>query len=331
MGQASDAAGFGAALRQLHLAAGKPTYAKLVHQASMQDPKVTLDAATLSGWFRAERPSIPRDRRALQFLVTYLQPIARERSNYQPRPSSVWEAWRRRAWDATHVDRGGRPRKSAELDLSGASTVAAGERTWSARLAWTVGGVLVADADMRSLGVHEAISVEGASDETPPTYVERDIDLDGSGRGLRQRLGIAASRGGFVLLVGDSSTGKTRATIEALRTVVPDWLLLHPESAEEIRMLADEPQGRLVVWLDELQKFLDGPGGLGAATLRRLLAAPDPVIVVGTLWSDRWDMWTAVPAAFGKDVYCQERELVQLATMVRVRRDSAQRNLIGPP
>jgi tetratricopeptide (TPR) repeat protein len=46
------------------------------------------------------------------------------------------------------------------------------------------------------------------------------------------------------------------------------------------------------VWLDELQRFLDGPyrtpgsTPITAATVRRLLDAPTPVIIVGSLWPE---------------------------------------------
>ena len=35
-------------------------------------------------------------------------------------------------------------------------------------------------------------------------------------------------RGGFVLLVGGSSVGKTRCAVEAVKALLPDWWLVHP-------------------------------------------------------------------------------------------------------
>jgi TIR domain len=77
------------------------------------------------------------------------------------------------------------------------------------------GAVRVIDADLRQLGVHAAIQVPGVRDDTPPEYVPRDTDH--TEFGLRAQLTSAAERGGFVLLVGGSSSGKTRSAAEALR------------------------------------------------------------------------------------------------------------------
>jgi hypothetical protein len=41
------------------------------------------------------------------------------------------------------------------------------------------------------------------------------------------------------------------------------------------------------VWLDELQRYLDGKHGLTAAVVRTLLNAPHPAVIIGTLWPDR--------------------------------------------
>ena len=86
------------------------------------------------------------------------------------------------------------------------------------------GGVWLAQADPRRLGVHAAISVPGVSDEVPPEYVPRDVDA--AEHGVRARMAAAAERGGFVLLVGGSSVGKTRCAFEAVKTLLPDWWLV---------------------------------------------------------------------------------------------------------
>ena len=87
-------------------------------------------------------------------------------------------------------------------------------------------GVRVGEADLRRLGVHAAISVLGLPDEIPPEYVPRDADNGGSG--VRAKVAAAAQRGGFVLLVGGSSVGKTRCAFEAVTALLPDWWLVHP-------------------------------------------------------------------------------------------------------
>jgi len=69
----------------------------------------------------------------------------------------------------------------------------------------------------------------------------------------------AAERGGFVLLVGGSSVGKTRSAAQAVTTLLPDWRLVHPGTPGEVAALAAAPARQLVVWLDELQLYLDKP------------------------------------------------------------------------
>ena len=69
-------------------------------------------------------------------------------------------------------------------------------------------------------------SVPGVPDEVLPEYVPRDADA--AEFGIRARVAAAAQRGGFVLLVGGSSVGKTRSAAEAVRAVLPDWWLVHP-------------------------------------------------------------------------------------------------------
>ena len=77
--------------------------------------------------------------------------------------------------------------------------------------------------------MHAAISVPEVPDEVPPEYVPRDTDADE--HGVRAAVAAAAARGGFVLLVGGSSVGKTRCAAEAVRALLPDWWLVHPAGA----------------------------------------------------------------------------------------------------
>src|SRR6266851_726200 len=118
------------------------------------------------------------------------------------------------------------------------------------------GAVRVEEADPRRLGVHAAISVPGVPDEVPPEYVPRDVDAAESG--VRAKVAAAAERGGFMLLVGGSSVGKTRCAEEAVKALLPDWWLVRPAGPDQLAALAAAPFPRTVVWLDELQDYLDG-------------------------------------------------------------------------
>ncbi|MEV4289321.1 HD domain-containing phosphohydrolase [Nonomuraea bangladeshensis] len=173
--------------------------------------------------------------------------------------------------------------------------------------------VRVNRADQRRLGVHAAIRVDDAVGDLP-AYVARDVDV--SPDGVRALVTKAATRGGMVLLVGGSSVGKTRCAIEALQAVVPQWWLWHPADAAQIRQAATAPPGRLVVWLDELQRYLGGSTGLQAATVRTLLHAR--TVMIATLWPKRYTTYTAFPASHRSDPYAAERELLALADVVHL-------------
>lgn len=151
------------------------------------------------------------------------------------------------------------------------------ERALSDGVPGTAGLIRVFQAKPRRLGVHAAIDVPGAIGELP-AYVERDIDT--ADRGVRALIQQASEEGGMVLLVGEPSAGKTRCAFEIIRALLPDWWLLRPDDADHVRAIAVDPPARLVVWLDELQHYLDGSDALRVGTVRTLLE-------VARSWSPR--------------------------------------------
>jgi len=170
--------------------------------------------------------------------------------------------------------------------------------------------------DPRRLGVHAAIRVPGMPDEVLPEYVPRDIDT--AEHGVQDKVAAAAERGGFVLLVGGSSVGKTRTAVEAVTALLPGWWLVHPAGPAEVAALAQVPSSRTVVWLDELQRYLDGEHGLTGGVVRALLNAPHPAVIIGTLWPDQYAAYAALPAPGGADPHAREREVLDLADVIRV-------------
>jgi hypothetical protein len=52
--------------------------------------------------------------------------------------------------------------------------------------------------------------------------------------------------------------------------------------------------------------------------VRALLNGPDPVVLIGTLWPDRYTAYTAVPGPGGADPRAREREVLDLAAVVRI-------------
>ena len=84
--------------------------------------------------------------------------------------------------------------------------------------------------------------------------------------------------------------------MEAVRALLPDWWLVHPTGPGQVAALAAAPPPRTVVWLDELQRYLDGEHGLTGGLVRALLGPPGLVVIIGTLWPDRYAAYTACPA-----------------------------------
>ncbi|MFF7263639.1 tetratricopeptide repeat protein [Streptomyces sp. NPDC008159] len=143
----------------------------------------------------------------------------------------------------------------------------------------------VRDTDPLGLGVHRA-RVGGADASTLPPYVRRDLDDQ-----VRDRLRKAAVSGGFVLLTGDSTAGKSRTALEAARAVLPGHLLLAPPWGADLRVLRPPTTGRPaydrhVLWLDDLEHYL-GPGGLEPSLLSALTDAG--LVVLATLRDERYD------------------------------------------
>ena len=91
-----------------------------------------------------------------------------------------------------------------------------------------------------------------------------------------------------------------------------------PGRPGEVAALAAASPARTVVWLDELQRYLDGERGLTGGMVRALLNAPGPVVIIGTLWPDRYTAYTAVPSPGGADPHGWEREVLDLAVVVRI-------------
>ncbi|NUT35748.1 MAG: sel1 repeat family protein [Hamadaea sp.] len=109
----------------------------------------------------------------------------------------------------------------------------------------TVGEV----SDLRSLGVHAPRGVPGSRAATMPPYVARDADQT-------VRRVVAGSR--FVLLVGQSSAGKSRTAYEAIRAAHPRLPLIVPLNTVALAEMVDRgllPR-RGILWLDNIESYL---------------------------------------------------------------------------
>jgi hypothetical protein len=186
---------------------------------------------------------------------------------------------------------------------------------WVAALtARPVGLPLDEISDPFGLEVHRPVEIDGAAGlPLLPPYIPRGHDAE-----LAEVVrAAAAGASGLAVLVGDSSTGKTRACWEALTSLrhASGWRLWHPIAPSRPEALQADlarvgPQ--TVVWLNEAQEYLGGTDGERvAAGLRELLRDPAraPVLVMATLWRSHWDELTRRPAG-GPDTHAQARELL---------------------
>ncbi|MFE0509473.1 tetratricopeptide repeat protein [Streptomyces sp. NPDC058964] len=209
-------------------------------------------------------------------------------------------------------------------------------KLWIEARRYAPAGLPVKDAvDPRAFEVHPAIDAGPPQDGTPlpvlPPYIERAHDLP-----LREIVqAAAAGRNQVAVLVGSSSTGKTRACWEAIRTL-PGWRLWHPINptpAEAFLQELPSVAPHTVMWLNEIQQYLDGnetdAGERVAAGLREFLRDPrrGPVLVLGTAWPDYWTTLTrssAGPDPHARnheppsDPHAQARKLLSSAQLIRI-------------
>jgi transcriptional regulator with XRE-family HTH domain len=226
----------------------------------------------------------------------------------RPVPSDLSDRadWRRRYGDV-ELDLDSQPGPGREAAGPGLKAVAG----------WPL--AVVTDPFDFDLEVHRPVQPHTPARDLPllPAYVAREHDSE------LERVVVSAAQGssGIAVLVGGSSTGKTRACWEALgllRNRPESWRLWHPiDPSRPEAALRDLPSigPHTVIWLNEAQFYVDAPGGLGervAAGLRELLRDPQrvPVLVLATLWPEYWDRLTSRPLAGADDPHAQARELL---------------------
>ncbi|MFI8194675.1 tetratricopeptide repeat protein [Streptomyces sp. NPDC085946] len=172
--------------------------------------------------------------------------------------------------------------------------------------------------DPHALEVHPAGTVQDGSGlperRSLPGYVSREHD-----RILAEAVqDAAAGHSRMLVLVGGSSTGKTRACWEAVQSLAEQgWRLWHPFDPTRAEAALEDLARvvpRTVVWLNEAQHYLgdQAAGEQIAAAVHRLLISPQrgPVLVLGTLWPDYVQQYTALPAPGGPDQHSRVRELL---------------------
>ncbi|WP_435220632.1 tetratricopeptide repeat protein [Streptomyces sp. Tue6028] len=171
--------------------------------------------------------------------------------------------------------------------------------------------------DPIALGVHaaEPIVRDGAADRVAP-FIQRDREAD---------VHAAVTSGGFVLIVGESTAGKTRLAYEALRALRPNHAFAYPTPSGLSALLpAVQKEKRCVVWLDDLERYLTAQG-LTAALLARLLGgSAHNVLVIATMRAHEHHQFISPPTDVPPDERAQRertaRELLQCARTIRIDR-----------
>lgn len=242
-------------------------------RAAGQVPKRLPDKRRISAWRTGK--NVPTDPAVLTAVVSVLIDAARRR-NTNPATATeglldtgAWERWRTAA-----------AQTPVSLQPPARHLPASPRRA------------LMATADLLlQLGVHRAVEtgpkrLPASLGSALPVYVPRDHD----GTKLWEALDPDHPVNRLVVLVGKSTTGKTRSAAEMARRRLGDWELFVPaDTGALLQWIERDPRPRTVLWLDELRDFLAGGNGPAvAAALRRLLASEHRVVALGTLWPEDW-------------------------------------------
>ncbi|MFI6691850.1 hypothetical protein ACIBLA_08805 [Streptomyces sp. NPDC050433] len=241
-------------------------------------PTVGVSPSTIGAWLRAER--FPQRIEQLLDLVEAVEDQVKKGN--KPLSAEQEAVLHKKRWNDVYAAVTGRRADGTRSAVEAAQARKVRERLWP-------GPPLAEVTDALQLQVHESIGSAAHGLPLLPRYVPRDHD-----RRLAEVVaGAADGTSAIAVLVGGSSTGKTRACWEALnplRERKEPWRLWHPlypahagAAQAELTRLAPYT----VVWLDEAQSYLaGGDGETVAADLRKLLRdqARGPVLILATLW-----------------------------------------------
>lgn len=137
------------------------------------------------------------------------------------------------------------------------------------------------------LGVHPAAPADesGARRRTPP-FILRDITPE---------LTDLITRDRFVLVVGESTAGKSRVLYEAMRALLPEHWLVEPNSRQAVEVAVDTvtARRRSVLWLDDLERFLGTDGLTGAAVEAVLSASGGDRFILATMRAEEHAKYSA--------------------------------------
>jgi len=164
--------------------------------------------------------------------------------------------------------------------------------------------------DAITLGVHPAAG------SRVPEFVARDITA---------HLGDLIRRERFVLIVGESTAGKSRAAYEAMRAHCPEHKLIQPAGKEALASAAQAARenSRVVLWLDDLERFLGADGLTGAAVGNVLAGAGGHRLIIATMRAEEYAKYSGRLGGVdgpSRDAVRRGWEVLRLATRVTLPR-----------
>ncbi|MFD3542490.1 hypothetical protein ACFWUQ_23780 [Streptomyces sp. NPDC058662] len=256
------------ALQALYAEAGSPTLRSLARKISEGRGTASASPSSISDWMHAK--AVPSRKMDLAALVAVLTSSTHRSLTREP---ARFEELRKAAILKT---------RSRQADAESS------KRPW-------LGRPVESYNDPLTLEVHRPIQMDGAPSGLP-RYIERAHDF-------QLRTALKGDGSNLLILAGGSSTGKTRAAYEAVRSM-PGWLLYHPISPNKPEALlealtSNSLNPRTIIWLNELQDYLLPDGGeQAAASLRTFLDENAGVKLVGTIWPRYWQQLTDPTGSF---------------------------------
>ncbi|MET8330060.1 tetratricopeptide repeat protein [Streptomyces sp. NPDC005181] len=150
-----------------------------------------------------------------------------------------------------------------------------------------------------------------------PPYVERDAEPL-----LRQ----AVEESGFVLIVGESTAGKTRLAYEVARSRFPRHAFVRPMDGTALAHAIGiaRRRRRALLWLDDLENYLGADGVTASALTELLQGRPGRVVVLATMRSEEFRRYDAREESrltgSDRDAWRVQREVLHMAVKIRLER-----------
>lgn len=170
------------------------------------------------------------------------------------------------------------------------------------------------------LGVHRASGPGAAgraghdsADSRVPVYVPRDLDAQ-----LRERL----ASGGFILIVGDSTAGKTRSAFEAAVATLPEHFLVAPRDRAALpsALAKATEMTKCILWLNDLEQYV---GALSRYKIAELIEQDGSHrVILATLRAAEEARFTSDSIAdqSGRQAYRGALEVLEVAERVHMPR-----------